>query len=258
VRFDAMIAAAYAEVMGRFGLKPDLRRRFNRVMRRPIEADFNVFRFYRNPEGMVYLDVGAHRGATIEAVRLFQPRLPVVAFEPNPVRIETLRQRFADDRAVVIAPCGLGDRTGTFDLFVPYYKGAAFDGLASLHREEAESALKPERIWGFDRAHLEIRTFGCKVRRLDEFALKPGFIKIDVQGAEAAVITGGHDTIAACKPVILMENNQPESDAAALFEQGYEAYALHGDRLDRGQLGSLNTFYIHPERRSVFPPALYA
>lgn len=258
MRFDAMIAAAYAEVMGRFGIKPDLRRHLYKALRRPIEADFNVFRFYGNPEGAVYLDVGAHRGATIEAVRLFQQDLPVVAFEPNPVRIENLRQRFAHDRAVVVAPCGLGDRAGTFALFVPYYKGAAFDGLASFHREEAENALMPERIWGFDRAHLEIRKFSCQVRQLDAFALKPGFIKIDVQGAEAAVIEGGRETIAACKPIILMENNRPETDAAMLFEQGYEAYALHGNRLDRGQLGSLNTFYIHPDRRSVFPLALYA
>lgn len=258
MRLNAIIAAAYAEVMGRFGFKPDLRRRFNKVLRRPIEADFTVFRFYRNPEGAVYLDVGAHRGATIEAVRLFQRDLPVVAFEPNPGRIETLRERFALDRRVVIAPCGLGDRAGTFELFVPYYKGAAFDGLASFHYEEAASALKPEHMWGFDRAHLEIRRFSCQVRQLDTFALKPGFIKIDVQGAEAAVIEGGRETIAACKPVILMENNRPETDAALLLEQGYEVYALHGNRLVRGQLGSLNTFYIHPKRRSVFPPALYA
>lgn len=258
MRYNALIAAAYAAVMGRFGVKPDLRRRINKALRRPIETDFTVFRHFRNPEGAIYLDVGAHRGATIEAVRLFQNDLPVVAFEPNPGRIETLRDRFADDRAVVIAPCGLGDRTGTFELFVPYYKGAPFDGLASFHREEAESALNPECIWGFDRAHLEIRRFSCQVRQLDAFALKPAFIKIDVQGAEAAVIEGGRETIAACKPVILMENNRPETDASALFERGYEAYALQGNRLVHGQLGSLNTFYIHPERRSVFPPALYA
>lgn len=55
-----------------------------------------------------------------------------------------------------------------------------------------------------------------------------------------------------------MENNRPETDASALFERGYEAYALQGNRLVHGQLGSLNTFYIHPERRSVFPPTLYA
>lgn len=255
---DAIIAAAYAEVMSRFGFKPDIRRRINNALGRPVEAGFNVFRSYRHPKGAVYLDVGAHRGATIEAVRLFQPDLAVVAFEPNPSRIATLRDRFSHDRNVAIAPCGLGNETGTFELFVPHYKGAAFDGFASFRLEEALKALGPERIWGFEQQYLEIARYQCQVRRLDEFALQPGFIKIDVQGAEAEVIAGGRETIAAYKPVILMENNEPETDAALLRAMGYECYAFRNNRLHRDQLGDLNTFYIHPACRSLFASSLYA
>lgn len=191
-------------------------------------------------------------------MRLFQPDLPVVAFEPNPGRIEALRERFDGDLNVAIAPCGLGNEAGMFELFVPHYKGAAFDGYASFRLEEALNALGPEQIWGFDRQNLEIIRYRCQVRRLDEFGLQPGFIKIDVQGAEADVVAGGRETIAEYKPVILMENNQPETDGAMLLQMGYERYAFRIDRLHHDQLGDLNTFYIHPSRRALFASSLYA
>ena len=71
------------------------------------------------------------------------------------------------------------------------------------------------------------------------------------------MIAGGLETIKTWKPVILMENNRPESDAQ-LLEFGYEPYAFATNRLLRGQSGRLNTFYIHPERRSAFLPGIYA
>jgi FkbM family methyltransferase len=258
LRLDPLVAAAYAEIQGRFGIKPDLRRTLNTLLRRPVEADFNIFRSYVNLEGHVYVDAGAHRGRTIESVRLFRAELPIVAFEPNPVRVAGLQALFARDQNVKIEPYGLADTSGVADLFVPHYKGAAFDGFSSLHRNEAEYSLSRKNVWGFDRNHFEVRQFRCAVRKLDDFALRVGFLKIDVQGAEAAVLAGGRETIRMWKPIVLMENNRPETDGALLFELGYEPYAFVGDRLIRGQLGCLNTIYIHPERRSTLISNIYA
>jgi FkbM family methyltransferase len=255
---DPLIAAAYAEIQGRLGIKPDLRRTLNTLLRRPVEADFNIFRYYLNPAREVYVDAGAHRGRTIESVRLFRAKLPIVAFEPNPIRAAGLQELFAQDKNVKIEPYGLADTSGVVDLFVPHYKGAAFDGLASLHRNEAEHSLSEHSVFGFDRKHFEVRQFRCTVRKLDDFALRVGFLKIDVQGAEAAVLAGGRETIRTWKPVVLMENNRPETDGALLFELGYEPYAFVGDRLIRGQLGCLNTIYVHPERRTSFMADIYA
>ena len=175
MRLEPLIAAAYAEIQGRFGIKPDLKRTIKTVLKQPDESDFYVFRYYVNPQGAVYVDAGAHRGRTIESVRLFQANLRIVAFEPNPCRIDELRTFFTRDHNVTIEPYGLADTSGVFDLFVPYYKGAAFDGLASLHRDEAEHALSSRSVWRFDRKYLDIRKVSCMVRRLDDFALRIGF-----------------------------------------------------------------------------------
>ena len=258
MRLQSVIAAAYVEVQSRFGFKPDVKRRVNALLRRPVEDDFRALAHFHLTPGHVIVDAGANRGETIAATRLFQPTAPIGAFEPNPLLAESQRARCASDGHVTIENSGLGRAAGQFDLFVPYYKGVPFDGLASFREEEAANWLNADRLAGFDSVHQTIRRFHCRVGTLDTFALRPGLIKIDVQGLEPDVIAGGLATIEADKPAVLMENNTPQTDAIDLFRLGYEAYAFEGGRLRRGKIGSLNTFYIHPDRRDAFDPSIYA
>jgi FkbM family methyltransferase len=255
---DAYVAAAYVEAQRWFGFKPDVKRRVNALLRRPIEDDFRVLAHYCNPAGHLIVDIGANRGETIAAARLFQPVTPIVAFEPNPILVNALRRRFANDANVRLVESGLGAESGQFDLFVPYYKGVPFDGLASFRRSEAETFLNRDRLIGFDARHQTIRAFSCAVATLDSFALNPGFMKIDVQGLEPAVIRGALGTIERSKPIILMENNAPDLDATDLLARGYVRHAYRDGRLVAGELGALNTFYIHPATRDRFASAAYA
>jgi FkbM family methyltransferase len=258
MNLSALVAAAYVEVQRTTGRKPSLTSRINRLMRRPVEPDFAILAHFRLPPGKVFVDAGANRGETVASVRLFQPTAPIVAFEPNPLLHPIIESRNPGDMALTLKQFGLGDAPGTFDLHVPYYKGVPFDGLASFQREEAASFLNPDRLIGFDPKHQEIRTFTCDVATLDSFALVPAFIKIDVQGLEPAVIRGAAATIRTHLPIVLMENNKPETDAADLIGLGYKPYAFRGDKLAEGSYGSLNTFYIHPATRTLLAPAAYA
>ena len=258
MRLDAVIAAAYVEVQSRFGFKPDVRRRVNALLRRPVEADFRALVHYRHEHSRVILDVGANRGETIAAIRLYQPAAPIVAFEPNPVLARSLARRFGHDPAVRIENTGLGRAAGTFDLYVPYYKGVPFDGLASFREQEAADWLNGDRLAGFDPSHQVIEKFSCQVRPLDALRLAPGLIKIDVQGLEADVIAGARATLEAWLPPILMENNQPERDAAELLALGYAPHAWRDGRLVAGHYGRLNTFYVHPRGPAAFDPAIFA
>lgn len=258
MQLSALIAAAYVEVQRTTGIKPNVRSGVNRLLRRAVEPDFAVLRWFRPPAVRTYVDVGANRGETIASARMFLRDVAIVAFEPNPVLVDMVRLRREHDPLFRLHAFGLGDAAGTFDLHVPYYRGVPFDGLGSFDRSEAAHWLSPARLVGFDPRHHEIRTFACRVERLDTFALAPAFVKIDVQGREAAVIAGGCETIARYKPVVLMENNQPQRDAAQLVALGYEPHAFEGGRLRRFVHGSLNTFYIHPDTRRYFADAAYA
>jgi FkbM family methyltransferase len=246
------------EVQRSLGVKPDVKARFNRLLRRPTEADFAALAAFRPAHGTVSVDAGANRGETIASVRLYLPDIPIVAFEPNPVLVDLIRARHRSDPALTLHPVGLSDAVGRFELYVPYYKGVPFDGLASFSREEAASWLSAERLAGFDARHQEIRTFDCEVSKLDAFSLAPSFVKIDVQGLEAAVIAGGAETIARHKPVILMENNDPQRDSRQLAEMGYRYFAFDAGRMHAKRWGSLNTFYIHPETAGLFDAAVFA
>jgi FkbM family methyltransferase len=258
MNMSALMAAAYVEVQRTTGRKPSLTARLNRLLQRPVEPDFCGLKHFRLPAGHVCIDAGANRGESIASVRLFQSTAPIVAFEPNPLLGDVIRQRHPRDPNLTLKTVGLGDAPGQFELHVPYYKGVPFDGLASFKRDEAATFLNADRLVGFNARHLAIRTFTCAVATLDSFNLKPAFIKIDVQGLEPAVIRGGLASIAAHKPIILMENNKPESDAAQVLAMGYLPYAYRGDKLVAGTYGSLNTFYIHPQTRHLFAPDAYA
>lgn len=246
MNLSALVAAAYVEVQRTTGRKPSLTSKLNRFRGRPVEPDFMALAHLRVPVGMVMVDAGANRGETVASTRLFQHEAPIVAFEPNPLLHEIIRGRNARDKALQIQPFGLSDTPGRFDLYVPYYKGVPFDGLASFEREEAASFLNRDRLVGFNAKHQEIRTVTCEVRTLDSFDLKPAFLKIDVQGLEPALIRGGIETIKRHLPIVLMENNTPDEDAADLMALGYRRYAYVDGTFRLGSLGALNTFYIHP------------
>jgi FkbM family methyltransferase len=246
MNLSAFVAAAYVEVQRTTGRKPSLTARMNRWRGRPVEPDFAALATLTFAADRVLVDIGANRGETIAATRLFQPSQPIVAFEPNPLLHDIIRTRNLPDPSLTLNACGLGDTAGWFDLHVPYYKGVPFDGLASFRREEAATFLNRDRLIGFDPRHQEVRTFRCEVKTLDTFALKPALMKIDVQGLEAAVIRGGIETIKAWRPIVLMENNDPARDAADLLSLGYKPHAWRDNALLEGQLGDLNTFYVPP------------
>jgi FkbM family methyltransferase len=228
------------------------------TLRRPAEPDYRALAFFRAREGECFLDIGANRGLTLVSTRLYQRTVELHAFEPNPGLAEDLKHIFRADRRIVVHPIGLGSEPGQFNLFVPFYRGYMFSGLASFERLEAADWLSGERLASFDPRHLEIREFSCRVETLDSLGLAPAFLKVDVQGYEAKVIAGGVATLANHEPVVLMEYNTPERDAAWLLANGWEPYHWRDGRLHRAEGYALNVLYMTERRRRDFDPTIFA
>lgn len=227
--------------------KAAVQRTARRLLRRPFEPEFAILASLDLGSGVI-LDIGANRGQSIDAVRLYKPAAPVIAFEPNGFLAQRLHARFAADRQLSVNVFGLGAEPMRAPLFVPYYCGFMYDGLASFDRAEAAGWLGPHTMAWFDPRHLEIRETVCEVRVLDTLGLAPAFIKIDVQGFEQHVLQGGADTIATHRPVILMENN-PEAEAW-LADRGWVRCAWIDGRLVAGTRGAMNNLFFHPEARA--------
>src|SRR5262245_58988772 len=72
-----------------------------------------LYRAFVRPGGLVF-DVGAHVGDRIAAFRSMGAR--VVAAEPQPALVRTLRLLYGRDRAVTIEPVAVGRSAGMLEL----------------------------------------------------------------------------------------------------------------------------------------------
>ena len=221
-----------------------------RLLRRPHEADFAAFRYYQPSGPHKILDVGANRGQAIESFRLVMDEPHITSFEANPHLAEYLSDRF---RGVDVHAVALGASKATMRLYIPHYGNAAWDTRSSLSPEVAAAALRSSEFWWFDRSRLKVEERTVPVRTLDSFGVRADIIKIDVEGAEAAVVAGGVKTISQWQPVMLGEGDMAEA-GKLVAELGYEPHRFEArkHRFVRGASGRLNTFLLHPAHAERF------
>ena len=135
--------------------------------------------------GDLALDIGAHVGDRVASFRRLGAR--VVAVEPQPALVFTLKLLYALDRQVTIEPVALGPKSGTIELKLnppnPTVATASSDFIAA-----AEGAP------GWEDQHWT-KTKTVAMKTLDELIAKhgiPRFVKIDVEGFEDEVLAGLH------------------------------------------------------------------
>ena len=168
------------------------------------------------------IDVGANYGGYVHFMRRHARR--VVAFEPIPAFVELLRRKFSRD--VMIDSIALSDRAGDTELYIPMIDGVMISGCSTISAD-ASITYPAHRV-------LKVRR-----ERLDNvYDGTAGFIKIDVEGHEQAVLDGAIETIGRCQPRILVEIDERLSPgglvrAKAYFSKlGYRGYYVHKGRFE--------------------------
>ena len=86
-----------------------------------------------------------------------------------------------------------------------FYKNFHLSPFDSLRKKDVVKGLKNSLHIKNLQKKVQIKTSGVKSKRLDDFHLKPSFIKIDVQGHEYDCIRGSLKTIKKYKPIIMLE-----------------------------------------------------
>jgi FkbM family methyltransferase len=214
-----------------------------RARRQPFDRDFECLARVDFAADEVLIDIGANRGQSIDAMRLYHPEQPVVAFEPNPGLAVILRSRFEQGHGIVIHNVALGDTAGEFTLYVPSYNGLDFDIDGALTFGEHQWGHLRDTIIGFDESRLSYKKMRCQVWELDRFKLNARFIKIDTTGSEMNVLLGAIETIQVHRPILLIANTSPDEVIELLGPLGYGEFHYDG-QLHAGQ-GPRNTLYIH-------------
>ena len=145
---------------------------------------------------MTSLDVGAKFG--MYTYRLSHHSKKVIAFEPIKDLNIALSKIFRTN-SVSIMPLALSESSGKVSMRTPLYKsGNPCYGRSSI---QTENHLEFEEIDGWEE-------FTVETALLDDLSIENiGFIKIDVEGHEQAVLAGGLLTIQKYKPALLVEAN---------------------------------------------------
>lgn len=224
-------------------------RLWRNILKIPNESDFNALSLFPDIEGALYLDVGANRGQSIDAILMKKKDIRIHLFEPNELLFKKLQDRFCGKEGIVMHNFGLGDKDTEKTLFVPFYKKWMFDGLASFNEEDPRNYLK-EGIFGYRDQFLTLQKVTSQLKTLDELNLDPFFIKIDIEGYEYNVLKGGEQTILKYEPILLIE--WPSDQIIDyLRNYGYQLYAFKQGKFIPGIRGKLNTFFMTQKKISL-------
>jgi FkbM family methyltransferase len=189
------------------------------------------------------LDIGAKVGMYTYRIRAHSSE--VIAFEPVPMFNRVLRAVFEGKR-VRIEPFAVSDRRGRAKLRLPY----GHDGSRKYGRSTIDPAnqFDPEIVARVD--EIEVET-----RRIDDYDLADlGFIKIDVEGHELAVLAGAEATLARHIPNLLIEcNDEHQPDAVKRLGAWLDAHGYNARFVDDGELRPIDEYErdVHWMKRGI-------
>lgn len=151
-----------------------------------------------------YVDVGTNRGQVLRNAVRIAPHGRHVAFEPIPSLAAEVAREFpdVDCRAMAIA-----DRRE----MTSFCHFTRLDGWSGLRRYPTVSDAQGAPVF------IDVQVSTLDTELID---LTPSVIKIDVEGAELAVLEGSRDVLARARPIVIFEH---VLDAAAMYGETPEA-----------------------------------
>lgn len=214
------------------------------------EADFRYFSHLR--DGAVFCDVGANLGASILSLAAVGGRCATHSFEINPALHPVLTEMAATTpNPWTLHPFGLSDAAGRMALFIPKAGDLYILGEGTLRLDFLQLPHSIQRLTSYTRTGLlEVGRLDVEVRCFDDTGLIPTHVKIDAEGAEQAVLRGMRRTLAAHRPLLMIEAGAMLAVDAELLPLGYRAlvYDPEADALRPRSVNVQNVFYVHDSR----------
>jgi len=225
----------------------------HKEQRKPHEEDFAIFRHLAGPEEC-FVDLGANIGNSVVSFRLLNPKAPIVSFEPGFWLEPALRYLQKHDPVLTYHMVGLGEQAARVPFYIPALDRRPDFYLASMvwtRFEEPRLTHVKELMHAAPGQHFAVCEVEVEVARLDDFALAPTIIKVDVEDWEPEALHGGRATVATHRPVVLVEGANRRPEIVTFFrEQRYDFCVREGDqlRIAAGPTDASNGFYLAHER----------
>ncbi len=182
-------------------------------------------------KGMVCLDVGANIGYfTLILARLIGQEGKVFAFEPEPHNFDLLEKNIAINGYHNITPIqkAVSNKNGKAKLFL---------NRVSLAGHSLATPRKSERQFVRDTIEIEQQTLDTFFRDYDG---KVDFVKIDVEGAELAVVEGMENIISKNKDLVIITEffpdalrsfgSTPKEFLNTLLQYGFNLYDINDQK----------------------------
>lgn len=216
-----------------------------------LEDGFEILKYIEmNDIGFQALDIGANDGTSIRMIRKHQRTSKIIAFDP------ITRPRF-NLKNVDFKEFALSSTSEKFSLFTPIVHGKTLTQYSSFHSEKLRNQI--EHDLGLNTDDYGIVEKVVEAQPLDLLNLRPFFIKIDVEGAEKAVLEGSSKTIESHLPVILVEIQNLATFASISNEMdkhGYVCISLEPPRNLKAKTFELNIIkdYRNSQNNYVWIP----
>jgi FkbM family methyltransferase len=169
---------------------------------RVVAQKANELAFYRTTlkpkRGSIFFDIGANVGDKAQVFRQIADQ--VVALEPNPATLQTLRERFAGRTKIVMLDSACGSTPGTAEMTV-FSNSHAYSTISNKWNDGARDAV--DRLGDYvETKAVTVTTLDILIQRFG----RPHYIKIDVEGFELEVLKGLSESV----PFVSFECNLPD------------------------------------------------
>jgi FkbM family methyltransferase len=199
------------------------------------DTDFKILKILRNnnyfnDRKIPIIDIGANDGVSYKFIRNFIKKNLIYSFEPLKSNFKKLKKIKKKDQNYKILNFGLSNKTMFKKIFIPYFKNYELSYFASLNKQSSILRLKNSLFIKNLLNKIKFRSEFIKIKKLDNFFLKPNFIKIDIEGHEYECILGSIRTIKKSKPILLIEYNPKINKKIynILKKIGYKTYYYDG------------------------------
>ncbi|MFL6238183.1 MAG: FkbM family methyltransferase [Actinomycetes bacterium] len=191
-----------------------------------------------------FVDIGANVGDWTAAVLHVLPTANVIVVEPTPANVAILRERFAGQRGVTVHDVAVSDRATTMTLHVA--PNSVFNSLLPLRRETLQRYGMGARV---SEVEVACRPLDDLLADVESVAV----LKIDVQGAESAVLAGARDVLRRTAAILI------ETNYVSHYEGDQLLWDLHPQLRDAGFELYRNAFEYHDGAgRLLWADAVYA
>ena len=171
------------------------------------EQEFKILKYLKDNNKKSIIDIGSNGGVSARSIRIFDKNRKIISFEPNKNLLIDLKKTEKNINNFKFYLLGGLNKKKKIYLHVPYFNNYCLDAQASVEKRFVLDSLKRGIFHKKILKKILIKKTLCEFVRIDDFKLKPIFIKIDTEGSEHLVLEGLIDTIKKYKPVIMLEKN---------------------------------------------------